>query len=187
MVKGRCNIALFFRDNPTGLGSIDFGPVSVVAMGPHSEPLGDLQTFGIVRNSDDVSDIKVTQDRIVGWTRAIGTGVWVLCDARKRATGVQLKISCENGTVPFAFFVKADEVIAQDKRVKRGSLRRFSGSGALDLRAGSTNIRLNGMGSVQVIPLGEGFWEASFLIAFAASAQNVFDFERHVVYDGPYA
>ena len=176
------NIILNYQGDHTGLGSIDLGKMSVVSMGPHYFPLGDLTRFGIYREGEDFSDVEESSTRISGWTkliacdRSFGSGAtWINFSAEKTSSDIFLQASFENGKgedpFAFVFFVKADEIKISDKRFVKGALSSFQGMGSsVDMISGCdiTVLSLQFKAPVQIIPLagGDFFWGADFLIAF---------------------
>lgn len=187
------NIALTFSGDRKNLGSIDFGSVIVTAMGPHYFPLGELENFGVYRGGNDFSDIRVSENKIDGWTRS--NDMWIRCVAEKIAKRVQIKTMFENrdSQKPFAFvfFVRAESIELLGKKYHRGSLHRFQGVGSMvDLIGVNERVRIvaSSKGAMQIIPLAgdDSFWGAYFLVAFeigAEDSQKVFDFEKIVLYD----
>lgn len=186
------NICLNYQKE--GLGSIHFGAISVVAMGPHFFPMGEISRFGICRKSDDFSDIVCTENKVSGWTRLLSVDAWIYFVAEKQGDKVRLKALFENtlGEEPFAFvfFVKAKEVEIEKKRYEKGGLNRFQGmSSLISFIHEKERVQLiSEKGPLQIIPLagGEHFWGADFLVAFEGcerSLQKVFDFEKILFYD----
>lgn len=176
------NILISYKGDHTGLGSITFNDVAVVAMGPHYFPLGELSRFGIYRDGDDFSDIEESKTRVWGWTklvagdRSFGSGAtWIQFSAEKKEDEILLHAGFENGKgedpFAFVFFVKAEEVRIADKRYVKGGLSHFQGLGtSVELVMGQEKISLQSETkmTMQIIPLagGDYFWGADFLIAF---------------------
>ncbi len=176
------NITINYQGDHTGLGSIQFDAVSVVSMGPHYFPLGELSRFGIYREGDDFSDVEERRNSISGWTkliagdRSFGSGAtWLHFGVEKDLNEIKLKAAFENGKgedpFAFVFFVKAQEIKVSEKRYLKGSLTTYQGTNApLELFSGEEKVLLvpQFKGPIQIIPLagGEFFWGADFLIAY---------------------
>ncbi len=176
------NITLNFEGDHTGLGSIDLGHTSIVSMGPHYFPLGELTRFGIYRQSDDFSDVEERSTKISGWTkliacdRSFGSGAtWINFSAEKKRDEIWLQASFENGKgedpFAFVFFVKAEEIKISDKRYVKGALTSFQGTQqSVDIISNGdiATLALQFKTPMQIIPLagGDFFWGADFLIAF---------------------
>ncbi len=176
------NITLTYQGDHTGLGKIDFKQISVVSMGPHYFPLGELARFGIFRSGEDLSDIEMNRDKIGGWTKLVagdrpfGSGAtWIYFSAEKEPKKIKLSASFENGKgedpFAFVFFIKADSIKLSDKKIAKGSLSSYQGPNSqIECISGAETIAINSTikSPIQIIPLagGEFFWGADFLVAF---------------------
>ena len=176
------NITVSYLGDHTGLGSIDFGSIAVVSMGPHYFPLGELSRYGIYREREDLDDIEESGTAISSWTkliagdRSFGSGAtWIYFRAMKEQNEIKISAAFENGKgedpFAFVFFVKAEEIKVSEKRYLKGSLASYQGMNApLELISGQEKVVLTPQfkGPIQIIPLagGDYFWGADFLIAF---------------------
>ena len=176
------NITINYQGDHTGLGQVDLGKISIVSMGPHYFPLGDLTRFGIYRIGDDLSDIEESTTRVAGWTKLIagdrpfGSGAtWIYFSVEKNESEIIMSANFENGKgedpFAFVFFVKASEVRLNDKSYSKGSLLNYAGaSSPLELICENEKVLITPKfkGPIQLIPLAgdESFWGADFLVAF---------------------
>ena len=176
------NIKVTYQGDHTGLGSIDFGSLAIVSMGPHYFPLGELSRFGIYREGPDFSDVEESFNRISGWSKLIagdrsyGSGAtWIQFNAEKNQNEIKLKAAFENGKgedpFAFVFFVKSEEIKVAEKKYLKGSLASYQGiTSSIELACGNEKVVLTPQfkGPIQIIPLagGDYFWGADFLIAF---------------------
>jgi hypothetical protein len=182
------NITLTYQGDHTGLGRIDFKHISVVSMGPHYFPLGELSRFGIFREGEDLSDVEVSVNKISGWTKLIagdrpfGSGAtWIHFSVEKESEKTKVSASFENGKgedpFAFVFFIKADSIKLNEKKIDRGSLISYKGPNSLiECVSGNEKILLHSeiKSPIQIIPLagGEFFWGADFLLAFEIDDLN---------------
>ena len=175
------NLLTAFTGSNRGIGSIAFEEVQIITFGPQIGEIGQSNTFGIdyLTNDQNHKIVAIDENRFDsrGWSRPSGSkDVWVEHHFKKFNEKFELIVSYEVFSsilleLSEIFYVTADEIRADGKIVKKGSLNRhkfFKKSVEIVLKNEVVKIELNSDALCQIIPLAGGsyYWAADFMIGF---------------------
>jgi len=172
----------------TGLGSIRAAHNHITSFGPHYNPLGEMEKYGIFRQAfsgvESLQDVSVKFEpfRSSAWTKCISSesklmpsDIWIETSLEEIDDEIHLSVRFENFgenlPISFAFFIQSKKISMLDKSFHQNSLERFRGkSETISCQSKSEILEISAKfdSYMQVIPLagGDHFWGADFLLAY---------------------
>lgn len=183
----------------TSFASFRKSSIEVVSIGPHYNPLGQMQNFGIYRTpllkELCFKEVQIKNEPnsffFSGFARTIdprndvvspgNTWLHVVCNVKEETVNFELeRIDLDIAEeLNIAFFVKADKAIVDMKyHLSPSSLNRYEGKVCDTLfKTGVDKLSLstNAKGSMQIIPLAgeDHFWGATFLLALSIHPKEI--------------
>lgn len=183
----------------TSFAALRKSAIEVVAIGPHFNPLGEMQNFGIFREpilkERSFKEVQVKNEKDLfsfsGFTKTIdpssdkvkygNTWVHLVCNAKEDIVTFELERIDLKGVdvMNLAFFIKADKAVVDMKyHLSPCSLNRYEGKVCdVVFRAGDDKLAItsNAKDTMQIIPLAgkQHFWGATFLLSFPFYTKDI--------------
>lgn len=175
----RFDIALAFSGKNIGFGSIKAGKNWIRSFGLHHHPLGQMENFGMDRESENLKDVRVVQGlnqySITGWTKLVRGDIWTEVELQREGNAIDLYFRIENfgkeAELALALFISADTIHVGKQEIKPKTLSRYRGAAEpISCRTGQEVLQIipSKSSGMQIIPLAgnQHFWGAGFLVAF---------------------